>query len=687
MQATQTAATLQALLSGTGKGTDRPEGDGPVTGFAELVGVDTMVALGRPFPGPVPAPPQDRSRQTMIMTAFSFELEASPSLTGVNIEAGLTGEGEVKSMAELEFAPDDLADQVTPKDAAKLTDAVIAEDAPEAGLKNESEAQVNGPRNSQQETSSKSVQVVGPAQMPLPKDTVATDALVTTEPVALEPGLQGAVNRSEPANQGAFPVPIVPVSNPELGNESKPPRASDSDTGGATTPPGARTGENAQIPTQAPIRLPSVEQPAASQPKMLDTQIAFRNGIEKAIGSHALREPDGSAVAKPDTPSLAATQPLQRSDALPAGDPRIIVSSDAPAAPVPSTGQVAMSPHGSSGPIQVSATMPTAPTAPAAPPTDTSDVTAVPAQVEATRNTSVSSTAVGEQTARPAVNLNGWPVVLDESGRQLLPDGQTFRHAAGSRTATPELRIPATDSRATVPTLPQASSSAPPGPATSATSAAPLEPSETLPIQRTDETTYQVIIQATQQPTPPLGATPPVAPVIVPVALTQTVEEDRMFDLPLAELTSVSKSGDAPRVSAPAPQPAILPRAVAVQLAEVARGLPDGPVELTLNPEELGKVRMSLSAAETSIAVALTIERPETADLMRRHLDMLEVEFRALGYQDIAFSFAGGDAQQQGGEAEPTQHGLDHNDPTQNTDTATHAPVRIALGSGIDLRL
>ncbi len=206
--------------------------------------------------------------------------------------------------------------------------------------------------------------------------------------------------------------------------------------------------------------------------------------------------------------------------------------------------------------------------------------------------------------------------------------------------------------------------------------------------------TYQVTVQTVSQPTPPFGMPQQVtpasvipqfaAPVFAPTE-AQTLDEERLIDLPPADIIPATAASDAPRAGAPAPLTLGLSRAVAVQLAEIARTLPDGPVELTLNPEELGKVRMSLSAAETSIAVALTIERPETAELMRRHLDILEAEFRALGYQDVAFSFAGGDAQQRDSCEETEQRTLDPAAPTETADSA--APKRILMGGGVDLRL
>lgn len=83
-------------------------------------------------------------------------------------------------------------------------------------------------------------------------------------------------------------------------------------------------------------------------------------------------------------------------------------------------------------------------------------------------------------------------------------------------------------------------------------------------------------------------------------------------------------------------------RPVAAQLAEAATRLSGGGVELTLAPEELGRVRMVLGASEAGPTLTVTAERPETLDLMRRHADQLARDFRDLGFTDLTFAFAGG---------------------------------------------
>jgi hypothetical protein len=84
------------------------------------------------------------------------------------------------------------------------------------------------------------------------------------------------------------------------------------------------------------------------------------------------------------------------------------------------------------------------------------------------------------------------------------------------------------------------------------------------------------------------------------------------------------------------------PAAIGRQMAEALQKLPDRPVEVSLNPRELGRVRMSIAASEAGITVSVVVERPETLDLMRRNIDQLAREFQSIGYENINFSFAEG---------------------------------------------
>ena len=135
---------------------------------------------------------------------------------------------------------------------------------------------------------------------------------------------------------------------------------------------------------------------------------------------------------------------------------------------------------------------------------------------------------------------------------------------------------------------------------------------------------------------------------------------------------------------------------IATQVAQAAHQQPNGASDITLNPKELGHVRLNLQSIDSTMFVQITAERPETAELMRRHIDSLAQEFRNLGYQDVSFSFAG----RQGGNgyygAPPDPNagtGDTRNtrpDPGSDIPADRFMPRRTAAqtgGAGLDLRL
>lgn len=67
-----------------------------------------------------------------------------------------------------------------------------------------------------------------------------------------------------------------------------------------------------------------------------------------------------------------------------------------------------------------------------------------------------------------------------------------------------------------------------------------------------------------------------------------------------------------------------------------------GRIEMLLSPVELGRVEITLQARDGGMTVALAAERPETLELLRRHIDLLAEDMRLLGFADLTFSFGGG---------------------------------------------
>lgn len=157
----------------------------------------------------------------------------------------------------------------------------------------------------------------------------------------------------------------------------------------------------------------------------------------------------------------------------------------------------------------------------------------------------------------------------------------------------------------------------------------------------------------------------------------------------LSPLLPRESTGLAQASLSPSRQPA-LARHVAAQIAAAAMA-ENRSVELRLNPEELGRVRLLLSSGESTIAVTIMAERGETLDLMRRHISQLEGEFRDIGYDNVTFAF--GSSQQEGAGQQNTQQGNGggSHKPAPLTSEASQnkagTPALPPVANGLDLRV
>ena len=141
------------------------------------------------------------------------------------------------------------------------------------------------------------------------------------------------------------------------------------------------------------------------------------------------------------------------------------------------------------------------------------------------------------------------------------------------------------------------------------------------------------------------------------------------------------------------PHTPLLAQHVAHQVAVSVQQTSDRVTEMALDPVELGKVRMTIKATDQSIVLTVVADRPETADLMRRHVYVLQQEFRALGYTSVTLNFSAGQDQAgfglTGGAADRSGPEGGEADNPSTIDAADAVPaetIREADGS-LDLRL
>lgn len=188
----------------------------------------------------------------------------------------------------------------------------------------------------------------------------------------------------------------------------------------------------------------------------------------------------------------------------------------------------------------------------------------------------------------------------------------------------------------------------------------------------------------------PGGATPALAGLPVPgtsARVTSPFLDDLAEDLLPLDSQPV---GAAPGTHSSPAQVVAMPQAMqrtdaAAILRQVSDGmarLGEGSVEIRLSPEELGQVRMQMVPSDGGMTVHITADRPETLDLMRRHIDQLARDLADAGYESASFSF--GEGGEGGEDPAPRQ---DRAKPMPQDDTpATVARTTEAYSDGLDLR-
>ncbi len=120
------------------------------------------------------------------------------------------------------------------------------------------------------------------------------------------------------------------------------------------------------------------------------------------------------------------------------------------------------------------------------------------------------------------------------------------------------------------------------------------------------------------------------------------------------------------------PEP-VAPRSIISQVIHtVSRTQAEGVVEIRLQPEELGRVRLTMSPNEAGLTVQIAAERAETLDLLRRNIDMLASDLRERGFEGFSFSFG----------SEGSQQDFEFDDPEQSSDKQkgnTNAPQQLSV--------
>jgi flagellar hook-length control protein FliK len=531
--------------------------------------------------------------------------------------------------------------------------------------------------------------------MPLIAPTEGTDVpphrpdadLPQTDPPPAHPDLPDPVHDAMP------PVPILPVLPVATGETHPRPRAAaKDDTSQAVPLDGPRDG---RVAVQAyAVKLTRADANLV-MPEAKATVVAAKPQQPQAERP----APSASAVVEQAAP-MARSVP-ERHTGRPASEPKDrtsrLVTASAPIEPAsPGTRSVAARPADRLNDLPTVRSQPSTSSAPIGPATP-SAIHAAPSVAEHGPSPDQSAVAPPQPGSSPSVTDGGAPirpvVSRPAASKAPAPDaaGIDIRFTEVHPRARPD-SIPRDPIKGPVPDVqPAAPPSAPPAlPAELRGTAASPAKTERLTVAPWARSPEHNLTDTIGPSAPPVGlmAAGQYADPVVPRADTQTPPAILLNDAPL----SVSTSGTVLRDGVPENHRRVAPLPVTAQISHALAALPDHPVELVLAPQELGHVRLHLSAADGVATVAITAERPETLDLIRRNAEDLARDFRDLGYRDVTFTF-GQDQRPSGRHRDPAAPGSP--DPGDDT-PASPPPARAysvaprkaaADGAALDIRL
>ncbi len=126
-------------------------------------------------------------------------------------------------------------------------------------------------------------------------------------------------------------------------------------------------------------------------------------------------------------------------------------------------------------------------------------------------------------------------------------------------------------------------------------------------------------------------------------SLPDTPERERPYDRVDAASLPPAQRDPAFAGFSPATRPVLHPSFrpdMTREMAILIHKKTDRNFDISLQPEELGHVRMSLRVDDAGISVWISADRPVAQDLMRRHADQLATNLHSLGYDSVDIEFA-----------------------------------------------
>lgn len=124
--------------------------------------------------------------------------------------------------------------------------------------------------------------------------------------------------------------------------------------------------------------------------------------------------------------------------------------------------------------------------------------------------------------------------------------------------------------------------------------------------------------------------------------MTDAVEAEQIWPASTDDQMSRSANAASFQTQVPSRMPALGGPVPMTQLAQHIARAPAGETEVRLAPEELGRVKMVISQTDVGLHIAMSAEKPETLELMRRHETLLLRDLEQLGYENASLSYQDG---------------------------------------------
>lgn len=149
--------------------------------------------------------------------------------------------------------------------------------------------------------------------------------------------------------------------------------------------------------------------------------------------------------------------------------------------------------------------------------------------------------------------------------------------------------------------------------------------------------------------------------------------------------SGASSAAGTPGTAASAQSPvAAQGAAVTAQLAAAVSRSAEGTLEVRLDPQELGRVKLGLSGSSESLTVTIIAERPETLELIRRNLESFSADLADMGFAGLNFEMGTG---QQGHPVPDRDSDLAEAEAPATAELPAHSVGPRHSTGGMDLRL